>query len=139
MGALWVVEVAVVFAIWQAGFLPITEKELGEGLGLLLALGFVLFPGWPYCPLFESSKLQATPMKYLLGLRVTDLDGERLSFIRASARQLSKALSLPLFAGFLLVAFTPRKRGLHDIIAGSLVVWGRDHGGVTEEDLDSLS
>ena len=122
---LWVAEVAVVGGIWSAGLLPITEQELGEGLGLILALGFFIFPAWPCYPLFECSALQATPAKRLFGLRVTDLDGQRIGFVRASGRQLSKVLCLPLFAGFLLVAFTSRKQGLHDFIAGTLVVWGR--------------
>jgi len=30
--------------------------------------------------------------------------------------------SIILFIGFLMIAFTDRKRGLHDIMAGTLVV-----------------
>ena len=44
---LWISEVAVARGAWEIGLLPITEKELGEGLGLLLAISFWLFPAWP--------------------------------------------------------------------------------------------
>jgi len=57
---------------------------------------------------------------------VTDLDGERLSFWRASARHFGKFISIAtLFLGFVLAAFTARKRALHDLLARSLVVRGR--------------
>ena len=39
---------------------------------------------WLYIALFESSKLQATPGKLALGLRVTDLQGARIGFWRAT-------------------------------------------------------
>jgi len=37
---LWISEVAAVGGAWEIGLLPMTEKELGEGLGLLLAISF---------------------------------------------------------------------------------------------------
>jgi uncharacterized RDD family membrane protein YckC len=54
---------------------------------------------------------------------VTDLDGKRISFGRASGRFFAMYLSaVLLFIGFIMIAFTKRKQGLHDIIAGCLVV-----------------
>ncbi len=81
----------------------------------------VLF--WLYFAGLESGRRQATLGKRLLRLRVIDLDGEPISFGRATLRHFAKFLSLlPLTAGFLAVAFTPRRQGLHDIIAGCLVL-----------------
>jgi len=76
-----------------------------------------------YFPLFESSARQGTFGKQICGLAVTDTRGQRISFGRALGRYFAKFLSaLVLGIGFLMVAFTPRKRGLHDLIAGTLVV-----------------
>ena len=58
-----------------------------------------------------------------LGMKVTDLAGNRISFLRATGRYFAKIISaLILFIGFIMVAFTEKKQGLHDMIAGTLVV-----------------
>ncbi|BCN93891.1 hypothetical protein THMIRHAM_16760 [Thiomicrorhabdus immobilis] len=78
---------------------------------------------WFYYAGMESSSKQGTFGKSLLGMKVTDLNGGRISFLRASARYFSKILSaLLLFIGFIMVAFTEKKQGLHDMIAATLVV-----------------
>lgn len=79
--------------------------------------------GWLYEALLESSSKQATVGKMALGLKVTDEYGRRISFARASARYFSKILSrMILLIGYIMVGFTQRKQGLHDMIAGTLVV-----------------
>ena len=76
-----------------------------------------------YHAAFEGSRWQATPGKRLLGLFVTDLNGKRPSFPRASARAFAKIISqFFLCAGYIAAAFTARKQALHDIIAGCLVL-----------------
>ena len=78
---------------------------------------------WLYFALMESSAQQATLGKKACGLRVTDLDGDRISFARATGRHFAKIISgLVLAIGYVMVAFTARKQGLHDKIAGTLVV-----------------
>ena len=78
---------------------------------------------WLYFALMESSPRGATVGKMVLGLRVVDDHGNRISFLRATGRFFAKFIStVILFIGYLMVAFTDRKRGLHDIIAGTLVV-----------------
>ena len=78
---------------------------------------------WIYFAAFESSESQATPGKKALGIKVTDLNGKKISFGRASGRFFAKYLSAALLCvGFIMIAFTKRKQGLHDIIAGCLVV-----------------
>jgi uncharacterized RDD family membrane protein YckC len=81
---------------------------------------------WLYFALCESSTWQATVGKLALGIRVTDLQGNRISFPRALGRYPAKFLSyIILFIGFLMVAWTQRKQGLHDLICGTLVLNGR--------------
>lgn len=77
---------------------------------------------WAYAAGFESSRWQATPGKMLLGLKVTDLEGRRITFLRATGRVAGKWVSgLLLGMGYVLVAFTDRKQGLHDLMARTLV------------------
>ncbi len=83
----------------------------------------VVMAAWLYWALLESSALQATPGKRALGLIVTDLQGRRISFARASGRFFGKAISgFLLMAGYIMAAFTAKKQALHDMIAGCLVI-----------------
>lgn len=76
-----------------------------------------------YFPLMESSKLQATLGKRAVGIIVTDLDGRRIGFGKALGRFLGKILSAVILnIGFIMAGFTEKKQGLHDIIAGTLVI-----------------
>ena len=77
----------------------------------------------PYFTLLESSRLQATFGKLLLGIKIVDLSGKRISFARATGRFFAKALSgQVLLIGYLMAAFSERKQTLHDLLAGTLVV-----------------
>ena len=76
-----------------------------------------------YFSLLESSRWQATIGKRICRLRVTRLDGQRITPLRALARYFGKFLSaLILCIGFLMIAWTRRKQGLHDLLADTLVV-----------------
>jgi len=82
-----------------------------------------LMLGWIYYASMESSSWQATLGKKILGLRVTDLAGNRISFSRASGRFFGKILSgMILGIGFLMAGLTARKQALHDILASCLVL-----------------
>jgi len=59
----------------------------------------------------------------VLGIRVTDLNGNRISFGRATGRYFAKIVSsLTFMIGYIIAGFTDRKQALHDMIAGCLVV-----------------
>ena len=93
---------------------------------MMPAMLTIAFLTWMYFAVSESSAWQATIGKLALGIRVTDLDGARISFPRALGRYPAKYLSAVIFGiGFLMVAWTRRKQGLHDMIAGTLVLNGR--------------
>lgn len=80
---------------------------------------------WPYYAFMESSRWQATLGKRAVGIMVTDLDGTRISFARATGRYFASWLSGILCIGYIIAAFTERKQTLHDMIAGTLVYYGR--------------
>ncbi|MCX7512522.1 RDD family protein [Frateuria sp. STR12] len=95
-----------------------------ETMRVGIALTAVL--AWLYFALCESSKWQATVGKLAMGIRVTDLEGRRISFWRALGRYAAKILSWMIVAiGFLMIAWTRRKQGLHDMLANTLVLNGR--------------
>lgn len=78
---------------------------------------------WLYFAYSESSSWQATVGKKVLGLKVTDLDGNRISFGKATGRFFGKILSsMILNIGFIMAGFTDKKQALHDLLASTLVV-----------------
>ena len=95
------------------------------GLGLLgggVTFILLLFGTWLYEAFMESSSYQATLGKMIFGMKVTDLNGNRISFERATGRHFAKWLSaMVLGIGYIMVGFTERKQGLHDLLAGTLV------------------
>lgn len=100
----------------------VLEAIVGVEAGILA--GIVLY--WLYFTLLESSSKQASLGKMLLGILVTDMEGQRLTFARANARYWTKVLSaLILGIGFMMAGFTNRKQALHDMIAETLVVTKR--------------
>ncbi len=93
-----------------------------EGFGQILGA----LVGWLYFALLESSPRQATLGKMALGIKVIDYSGNGVSFWRATLRHFAKFISLITFAiGYLAVAFTKKKQGFHDMLAGCLVVNSR--------------
>lgn len=93
----------------------IEEPALASMLSLLVF--------WPYYAFMESSEGQATIGKKVMKIKVTDLNGERITFARATGRYFAKIPSaIILLIGYLMAAFTSKKQALHDMIAGTLVL-----------------
>lgn len=85
--------------------------------------------GWLYYSLLESSSWQGSVGKKLLGLRVTDMNGNRISFGKATGRYFGKILSgMICLVGFIMAAFTEKQQALHDLMAGTLVLTGAATG-----------
>lgn len=123
--ALFVLHIVTGGAIYQSATYG-SQYDGGVGFEVnLTALGTIVtvLGGWLYFALMESSASQATVGKMAIGARVTDLYGNRISFARATGRYFAKILSaMILLIGYIMVAFTARKQGLHDMIAGTLVM-----------------
>src|ERR1700680_311986 len=79
---------------------------------------------WLYFAGMESSARQATFGKSVMSLRVTNYEGQRISFGHATGRFFAKLISgmIPLLIGYLMAAFTEKRQALHDMIAGTLVL-----------------
>ena len=78
---------------------------------------------WLYEALMISSSKQATLGKMAVGIVVTDMQGRRISFLKATGRHFGKFVSsLVLMAGYLIQPFTEKRQALHDMMAGCLVL-----------------
>jgi len=86
-----------------------------------IALAFV--GQWLYEALLTSSSWQGTIGKRVLRLKVVDEAGNRIGFGRATGRFFAKILSsMFMCIGFIMIGFTERKTGLHDMLAGTRVL-----------------
>jgi uncharacterized RDD family membrane protein YckC len=84
-----------------------------------------------YAPILESSALEATLGKYWMGIQVKDAVGRRVSFKTALLRNIAKIFSTSfLFLGFIPALFTRQKQSLHDLMVGTIVVFGRSESTV---------
>jgi len=93
-----------------------------QGLSALMGLlEIVVVIG--YFTLMEGGRKQGTFGKQITGIRVVDLEGAPITRRKAFIRTLGKLVSaLLLGIGYLMVPFTEKKQGLHDLVAATLVV-----------------
>ncbi len=116
------VQTLLTIAVFGGVLVGDIQQEDAGGTVILSNLVSIV-AAWLYYALMESSAVQATIGKMLIGIIVTDVDGKRLSFGRASGRHFGKFIStFILMIGFIMAAFTERKQALHDIMAGCLVI-----------------
>jgi uncharacterized RDD family membrane protein YckC len=130
----WVMSIPIfaIFGISQAAEMQnmenMSEAEAMGMAGTIMALSgattfLITVIAILYWSLMESSKYQATVGKIALGLKVTDMDGKNLDFVKALVRNLCKIISSMIMGiGYIMAGFTEKKQGLHDIIANTLVV-----------------
>jgi uncharacterized RDD family membrane protein YckC len=102
-----------------------SEDSLFIAGSIVVVVLALLVINWLYEALMTSSPRGATLGKLALGLRIVRADGAQLSFGRATARHFLKVMItplVPLAIGYLMAAFTARKRALHDFLADTLVI-----------------
>jgi uncharacterized RDD family membrane protein YckC len=90
---------------------------------LLAAIGGVLFAIWvvAYFVTFWTTAGQ-TPGDRVMRIAVLREDGGRLRPWRASLRLLGAVIGLVLFVGYVPILLNDRRRGLHDWMAGTVVI-----------------
>lgn len=100
-------------------------QEVGTIISMVLAyIGLILtiiIMNWLYFAIMESSK-GATIGKSAVGITVTDMQGNKISFWRATGRHFGKIISGFFYIGYIMVAFTDKNQGLHDMMADCLVI-----------------
>jgi uncharacterized RDD family membrane protein YckC len=95
-------------------------------VGMIVGLALGIVASWIYEAAMESSAKQATLGKMIFNLQVTDLNGQRISFARASGRHFGKYVSgMILLIGYIMAGFSEKKQALHDLLANTLVKYTR--------------
>ena len=135
IGALQFIAVMPILALMGIGvasemqnFDPSNEAEAISLVGQIMAFAGVsqfIFFGIQtlYFAFMESSNYQASIGKMVLGIKVTDINGGKLDFVKAFVRNISKIISsFILCIGYIMAGFTEKKQALHDMIAGTLVI-----------------
>jgi uncharacterized RDD family membrane protein YckC len=107
-----------------AGSLELAAVFILPAVLLSYVIASTVVVSWLYYALLESSNLGATLGKGVMGIKVTDLNGEKISFVRATGRFLGKTFFCLVFIIFIMPIFSSKKQGLHDTITGCLVVHG---------------
>lgn len=94
---------------------------------LLYILPFLVW--FLYKTISEASKAQATPGKRAMGLMVVNLKGQRITLGMSLLRSLiAWASAFSFFLVYFVAFFTPRRQGVHDLVADTMVVEGGTDG-----------
>ncbi len=89
----------------------------------MCTIGTLVFVNLLYHVLMESSPLQGTVGKLVVGIKVTTLKGDRPGLLSILVRHAGRLLSmLLLFGGYALALKTAKKQALHDKLSGCVVV-----------------
>ena len=93
----------------------LAERNIVRDTALLLWILYGL--------LMDSSKYQGTHGKMILGIKVTNDEGNRITFTQSCIRAVMKVVgAIPLFLGYIWVAFRKDKASWHDLTANTRVV-----------------
>jgi len=77
---------------------------------------------WCYYAGTESSPMKGTLGKRLMGLEVSDENGDRISFTKATGRYFGKILSIVVLCiGYIAMLFNDKKQTWHDSMSGCIV------------------
>jgi uncharacterized RDD family membrane protein YckC len=128
----WIIITPILATLGFGAYKAATSGQMDEtaAIGMVGAFAgamamvwiFTIIAGWLYFSLMESSKFQGTIGKLALGIIVTDMEGNKITFGRATGRYFGKIVSaIILYVGFMMAGFTEKKQGLHDILASTLV------------------
>ena len=115
--------VCILIAFFITSLVEDQITRLSIAFGLFVVIPLVKFL---YHIIMECSPKQGTFGKQILKIKVCDMQGERISFVRSMGRNFAKIFSvMTLFIGYLFSFFNKQQQCLHDMIAGTLVMKDR--------------
>lgn len=119
----------VVLAALVVGFVAVVDIVTGAEIHLQVPseVGAPATAVWLFLYFFTSwATTGKTPGMALLGLRVAQHDGGTIGTRQAAVRTLAFPLSFIGGLGFIGIVIGRRHRALHDVIAGTAVVYGSE-------------
>lgn len=121
----WILQIPVEYSLFEGRGLSVKMNDYARENFAYLALLYSaakLAIIVPYFVFSESSSYQATIGKKILGIKVGDAEGKRISISKAALRLFGKLISGQILAiGYLMAFFTVRHQALHDFLAGTFV------------------
>lgn len=85
-------------------------------VALLLGFGYYIY--------FNASKYQGTPGKMVMGIKIGEMDGSRITMLKSVGRYFAYCLAaMILFIGLFMIGWDKKKQGLHDKICNTLVYY----------------
>ena len=127
----YLLDLLVIFLLWVVGLVVysisgdlLRHVQALSWAGQLLAVCAVLLSGWGWDVAWEVAGGGRTPGKRALGIRVVRADGGPVGLVESLARNLLRAVEVPLgyAPGVLAIALGSRRQRLGDLVAGTLVV-----------------
>jgi hypothetical protein len=133
------------FALFPlSSFLVLREKKfvmIGQALNAFITLAlifqgrdsyafkamsgiFVAYNWWMYFAVQESGNIRTTVVKDSFGMMVTTEKGKQMTIGQATRRWFSAVITGAF--GFIMCAFSPEKKALHDTLSKTKVVWQGD-------------
>ena len=103
---------------------PATVLRRNSTIGVDKALP-IFYPIFLLYDVLLNGRFGATVGKMAIGAKITMLDGSPIGYNRALLRWLAARLSDIFFFGYILIALRRDKRALHDLLAGTKVVFKR--------------
>lgn len=77
-----------------------------------------------YEVIFDCSDWGGTPGKKIMKIKIIDRSGKSINLKKSLIRSISKMITVgTLFIGYLVIILRPDKKGIHDLIAGSQVIF----------------
>ncbi len=106
------------FGLGLRGFEPAQISKVANIFSMCLSAGFGFF----YYGVLQGA-LGGSPGKLIVGLRLVRADFTPVGVLRGIARYFAFIFALaPMGLGLLVLGIHPRKQGLHDLLAGTVVV-----------------
>jgi uncharacterized RDD family membrane protein YckC len=106
-----------IYPVFRAIGLPIADKGIFEPVGIATAIIFYLYF------VLMTKYYGQTLGKMVFGLRVVSLKGTSLSWGTVLFREwIGRFISGFIMVAYIVVAFLPKKQGIHDLFADTTVV-----------------
>jgi uncharacterized RDD family membrane protein YckC len=121
-GVLFIAGVVVALIVGAFGDFSVDVNALTVGLA---AIGWWVAFTVYFCAFWSLTG--QTPGMRILGVQLTTVEGARLRPRRSLVRVIGMIVAaIPLFAGYLLILVNNKRRGLHDLIARTIVFYVED-------------
>lgn len=135
----FLIDSIIIFIIYILSLVLLIFAFMNDSSKYMLNIYYMLFYLFSfsltilYWTIFECSSWQATPGKKALGIKVADMQGNRLSFLHSLRRNLCKIVSnFTFYVGYVMAGFTVRRQALHDKMSSCLVIDKNADGGLLQ-------